>query len=134
MLNSYKKNELSEEQQEEMSDAVEEKADATRNFFLLLISGKGFQSSNAVKAIPFICFLAVLGMIYIANRHFAEQHVREIESLSRDVKTLSWEYKSLKADLMLKSTLSEVSKKVDTLGLKTLVEPPKKIIITTLDK
>jgi hypothetical protein len=30
---------------------------------------------------------------------------------------------------MLKSTQTEVAKQVDTLGLKELVEPPKKIVI-----
>jgi len=42
---------------------------------------------------------------------------------------LSWEYKSLKADLMFKSKMTEVAKKVDTLGLKELIEPPKKLIV-----
>ena len=32
---------------------------------------------------------------------------------------------------MLKSTQTEVAKRVDTLGLKELVEPPRKILIKT---
>jgi hypothetical protein len=68
-------------------------------------------------------------MVYIGNKHLAEKNVRSIDKLTREVKELSWDYKTLKADLMLKSTQSEVAKQVDTLGLKELVEPPQKIIL-----
>jgi hypothetical protein len=68
-------------------------------------------------------------MIYIGNRHFAENNIRDIDRLGREVKELSWDYKTLKADLMMKSTQTEVAKEVDTLGLKEPVEPPKKIVI-----
>ncbi|MCZ4221838.1 FtsL-like putative cell division protein [Pedobacter rhodius] len=83
----------------------------------------------ATDALPFLCFLAFLGMIYIANSHFAVNNVRRIDKLNKEVKELRWEYKSLKADLMFKSKLTEVAKKVDTLGIKELIEPPKKIIV-----
>lgn len=128
MSNSFRK-ELSEEQQEEMEIAVEEKASASRNFMKALFSGKGLSSSTAVSAVPFIAFLAFLGILYIGNRHYAENTVRQIDKLGREVKTLSWEYKSLSAELMRKSTQSEVIKKVDTLGLKELVEPPQRILL-----
>jgi len=83
----------------------------------------------ATDALPFLCFLALLGMIYIANSHFAVNNVRRIDKLNKEVKELRWEYKSLKADLMFKSKLTEVAKKVDTLGIKELIEPPKKLIV-----
>ncbi|WP_028295552.1 FtsL-like putative cell division protein [Olivibacter sitiensis] len=128
MSNNFRKG-LSEEQQEEMEMAVEEKANASQHFLKTLFSGKILSSSTAVSAVPFIGFMAFLGILYIGNRHYAENTVREIDRLSREVKTLSWEYKSLSAELMLKSTQSEVLKKVDTLGLKELVQPPQKIVI-----
>ena len=133
MLNRYKNEVLSEEQQEALQDGVEAKADESEDFLKSLFSMKGLSAARAVKAVPFIGFLALLAIIYIANRHYAENSVREIDALSKEVKSLSWEYKSLKADLMLKSTLSEVEKRVDTLGLKELVEPPKKISLQTTD-
>ncbi|WP_316736114.1 FtsL-like putative cell division protein [Pedobacter aquatilis] len=83
----------------------------------------------ATDALPFLCFLAFLGMIYIANSHFAVNNVRKIDKLNKEVKELRWEYKSMKAELMFKSKLTEVAKKVDTLGIKELIEPPKKIIV-----
>ena len=60
----------------------------------------------------------------------AVKNIREIDKLNKEVKELSWEYKSLKADLMFKSKLTEVAKKVDTLGIKELTEPPNKIVVS----
>jgi hypothetical protein len=61
----------------------------------------------------------------------AIKNIRKIDQLNKEVKELSWEYKSLKADLMFRSKLTEVAKKVDTLGIKELTEPPKKILVNS---
>jgi hypothetical protein len=66
-------------------------------------------------------------MIYIANMHMAERSIRDINKISKQVKELSWDYKTTKADLAFKSTLTEVAKRVDTLGIKESLEPPQKI-------
>ncbi|OAQ41681.1 hypothetical protein A5893_00790 [Pedobacter psychrophilus] len=82
----------------------------------------------ATEALPFVLFLSLLGMIYIGNRHSAENNIRKIEGLKKEVKELSWDFKTLKADLMFKSRQTEVIKQVDSLlGLKVSVEPPIKL-------
>lgn len=129
MANTYKKQPLSEEVQQEMQDAVEEKVSATEEFFQKLLSGGKMSSVTVVNSIPFLLFIAFLGIVYIANRHYAENTVRKISKINKEVKVLSWEFKTLKADLMLKSTQSEVLALVDTVGLKELVEPPRKIVV-----
>jgi len=107
---------------------AEEKMDS--NSFISKLFNDGLVSKEAATdALPYLCFLAFLGMIYIANSHFAVNNVRRIDKLNKEVKELRWEYKSLKADLMFRSKLTEVAKKVDTLGIKELIEPPKKIIV-----
>jgi hypothetical protein len=100
-----------------------------RTFFGKLFSEGGVSKEAATEMLPFLLFLSFLGMLYIGNSHIAMQNIRNIDKLQKEVKELSWEYKSLKADLMFKSKLTEVAKKVDTLGVKTLTEPPKKIIV-----
>jgi len=129
MANTYKKEPLSEKVQQEMQDSVEEKASATEEFFQKLLSGGKMSSVTVVNSIPFLLFLAFLGIVYIANRHYAENTVRKIAKINKEVKVLSWEFKTLKADLMLKSTQSEVLALVDTVGLRELVEPPRKIVV-----
>jgi len=127
--NVYKKQPLSEEQIEEMQDAVEEKAEVTRNFFNSLFSSEHFSSKNFVEFVPFIAFVGFLAIVYIANRHYAENSVRQIDRLSREVKEMSWDYKSLSAELMKESTQTEIAKKAEPLGLEERTAPPRKIVL-----
>ena len=73
----------------------------------------------------FVLFLSFLGIVYIANAHFAERKVRRIQSLQKEVKLLRWEYMSLKSENMYDSKLSEVKKLANEQGLK--LRKPKKI-------
>jgi hypothetical protein len=100
-------------------------------FFRKLFTEGVVSKESATEMLPFLIFISVLCMLYIANSHMAIKNIRNIDKLNKEVKELSWEYKSLKADLMFKSKLTEVAKKVDTLGIKELTEPPKKIVINS---
>jgi len=127
--NAYKRQPLSDEQQAELQETVEEKADATRSFFQSLFSTERFSSSAFVGYIPFIAFVGLLAILYIANRHYAERTIRQIDHVSKEVKEMNWDYKSLSADLMKLTTQSEIAKRVDTMGLKERKAPPKKIVV-----
>ncbi|SKB89591.1 FtsL-like putative cell division protein [Daejeonella lutea] len=130
MSNQFK-NETTEEGEveREVQPEPKEKAELPRNFFTMMFTEGVISKEAATDMLPFIIFIAFLGMIYIGNRHFAENNIRDIDRLGKEVKELSWDYKTLKADLMMKSTQTEVAKEVDTLGLQEPVEPPKKIVI-----
>ncbi|MNJ97646.1 hypothetical protein D3C87_153990 [compost metagenome] len=117
---------LKKEQPKRKEPAKEGSATA---FFRKLFVEGAVSKETATDMLPYLIFLCVLGMVYIANSHMAVKSIRDIDRLSKEVKELSWEYKSLKADLMFKSKMTEVAKKVDTLGLEELIEPPKKIIV-----
>lgn len=99
-------------------------------FFKKLFSEGGVSKEAATEMLPFLLFLSLLCMLYIANSHMAMKNIRNIDKLNKEVKELSWEYKSLKADLMFKSKLTEVARQVDTLGIKELTEPPKRIVVS----
>ena len=136
MNNQFRQN-IEEEEEELLDEPViklkspkKEKESESVNLFFKKLFIDGVVSKEAATAmLPFLIFLALLTMLYIANSHMAVKNIRDIDKLNKEVKELSWEYKSLKADLMFKSKLTEVAKKVDTLGIKELTEPPKKIII-----
>lgn len=136
MINRLKA-EILEEEELEKELIVEKKLPAGKipdNFFTLLLQKGVVSTDAATRILPFIFFVAFLAMIYIANRHMAENNIRDIDKLSKQVKELSWDYKTTKAELAFKSTLSEVEKKTDTLGLRTSVEPPQKITIPAADE
>ena len=138
-MNNQFREDIEEEQEEELQEPVlkvkkpkKEKEQESANVFFKKLFVEGVVSKEAATAMmPFLVFLSLLTMLYIANSHMAVKNIRDIDKLSKEVKELSWEYKSLKADLMFKSKLTEVAKKVDTLGIKELTEPPKKIIVSS---
>ncbi|WP_316813902.1 FtsL-like putative cell division protein [Pedobacter heparinus] len=120
------------EEEVEVQPRLKKKEPENSNAFFRKLFTEGVVSKeSATEMLPFLIFLSVLCMLYIANSHMAVKNVRNIDKLNKEVKELSWEYKSLKADLMFKSKLTEVAKKVDTLGIKELTEPPKKIVINS---
>ena len=119
-----------EEEEAEKKLIVEEKPPQTEfsdNFLTQFFSKGIINADTATNALPFVLFLALLGMIYIANRHFAEKNIRDIDKISKEVKELSWDYKTAKADLAFKSTLTQVAKQADTLGIKESMQPPQKL-------
>lgn len=125
-----------EEQEEEILEQEEIKTSRrpvkesnTIAFFRKFFTEGVISKEYATGMFPFIIFLGFLAMVYIANNHWTMKNIRDIDKLSKEIKELSWDYKTLKADLMFKSKMTEVAKKVDTLGLKELIEPPKKIVV-----
>ena len=86
-------------------------------------------SEWVLKNFPFVLFLVFLVIFYIANAHYSEKKVREIQELQGEVRELRWEYMSLKAGLMYNSMQSEVTKSVEPLGLKPMKGKPNKIIV-----
>jgi hypothetical protein len=117
-----------QEEEAEKELVVEEKSpkEISDNALWQLFT-KNVNAEKATGALPFVLFLVLLGMIYIGNMHLAEKNIRDIDKIGKEVKELSWDYKTSKADLAFKSTLSEVAKRVDTLGIKESVEPPQKL-------
>ena len=77
-----------------------------------------------VKNIPYFLFLSVLAVIYIYNGHYADKTIRNINTVSRELKELQYEYKTLKSEVMFRSKQSELAKAVADQGLKELVTPP----------
>jgi len=124
-----------EEEEAEKKLIVEEKpVKEIPDNFLSQFFAKKFNAEAATDALPFILFLAFLGMLYIGNRHLAEKNIRDIDKISKEVKELSWDYKTTKAELAYKSTLTEVAKRADTLGIKESVQPPQKITAEEVEK
>ena len=88
-----------------------------------------FERNQIVKAMPFILFLTVMIMFYIANSYYAEGVVRDIDKIKVDLKERRAEYISTKSMLMYQSKQSEVAKALLPTGVKESTEPPKKIFV-----
>jgi len=127
MSNRLREDILEEEPEKQL--IVEERpvAPNPEAFFGHLLQHGIITTDKVTRALPFIFYVAFLGMIYIANRHMAENNIRDIDKVSKEVKELGWDYKSTKAEMAFRSTLTEVAKRTDTLGIAEPVEPPQKL-------
>ena len=78
--------------------------------------------------LPFVCYLVLLGVIYISNAHASEKAVRKIEALKQEVKDTKWRSMNLQQEVMHGSIQSQIEKQVEGSGLLPLTEPPFKIV------
>lgn len=95
------------------------------------------QTSNKIKSavnygwilkhFGFLMFLALLAVIYIANGHWADNTIRNINITAKQVKDMEYEYKNLKSLEMYRSRESQVMQAAAALGLKPASEPPVKL-------
>ena len=75
-----------------------------------------------VLNISFFLFLAILAILYIANGHLTDKTIRKINTTKKEIKQLQFEYKTLKADLMLKSESINIEKAMAPYGLQVSKE------------
>jgi len=94
-----------------------------------LIDINFISSDWIINNLLFFLFLGFLGTIYIANAHYAERNVRQIQVLQKEIKDLRWQFMSIQADNMYRSKRSEIYEKVRRDGLRSSSEKIKKIVI-----
>lgn len=95
------------------------------------IGGTILTDDRITRQLPFVLFLAFLGILLIANRNWSGSTIRQIEVLQEELDELRSESITLSAKLMDASRPSEVAKKVEeaAIGLEEPVKPPQKLII-----
>jgi hypothetical protein len=76
------------------------------------------------KNLPFLYFLAGLGVVYIGNVHLAERNVRKVQSLQHELREERWRYMTIKSDLMYQSTPTMIERSVKEQDLHFLTYNP----------
>ena len=99
-----------------------------------VLSGNFLSKDSVVNVLPFLFFLTFLGICYIANGYQAEKLVRRLYKMNNEIKELRSEYITNKSDLMYVSKQSQVARATKDIGLRELVSPPKKIVISEDEK
>lgn len=82
-----------------------------------------------LRVLPFILFTSTLMLFYIANGYIAEKTIREIDKTTKEIKELRSESVTVNSELMSLSRKSVVAKKVEPMGIRQLMTPPKKILL-----
>ncbi|MFY7878550.1 MAG: FtsL-like putative cell division protein [Lacibacter sp.] len=85
---------------------------------------KWFNYQWIVKNVPFFLFLALLAVLYIANGHYADNTIRNINKTTKLLKEQQYEFKTLNGKLMFQNRLTEVSRVVESIGLRENIQQP----------
>lgn len=96
--------------------------------------GSLFNTQWLTGNMNFFLFLSLLAVLYIANGHYADNTIRNINKTQRELKDLQYEYKTVKSELMFKSEEVQVLKMAEPMGLKISNEVPQRLQIQKRDK
>jgi hypothetical protein len=96
--------------------------------FQHVLGGNFLRKEKSVRMLPYLLFLAILVMFYIANTYHAEKKEREIQALRKELKELRYEYITTRSELMHESQQSEVAIKLRGTEIKESRVPPVKVI------
>lgn len=97
-----------------------------------VMSGSFLSREKVIRMLPFIFFVTLITLFYIANGYYAEEQIRKINRIGNEIKELRSAFIITKSDLMFISKQSEVARRTAVINLKESVEPPKKIVINHL--
>ena len=82
-----------------------------------------------VNNIPYVAFVALLCIIYIANNHRAVETQRELNKQQTILKELRWRRMDIQTRLMNAGMETEMIRRGEQMGLKPLMLPAYSIII-----
>lgn len=121
------KNKLKKQEEPEESKATRPEknnvAGARRLIRFMNIFGV-FDRNQIVRAMPFILFITVLIIGYIANSYYAEKMVRDINKTKIELKEIKAEHISVQSALISDSKQSSVAKSIEPMDIKENTEPP----------
>lgn len=123
------KNKMNQLKQDKSAQVEEPEKVRKKSFGQLLDSLGVIEKERVISWIPFILYLTAFALIYISNSYYAEKNIRDIDKLTNELKELRYEYITTKSELMFRSKQSEIANKLDAIGIKESVVPPKKIVI-----
>ena len=99
-----------------------------------ILGGSFLTRGRMLHALPFLLYLFLLAMLYIANVYYSEKVVRETDDLRKELEELQYEFITSKSTLMNLQKSSELEKKLESTGIKPSTTPPGKIILDNKEK
>jgi len=86
-----------------------------------------FNKENATSMIPFVLFISAWIILYIANHQYGEKTLGKMDKLHKELIELKADFYTSNAELSDQTIQSQVTKKVEPLGLKELTSPPQRM-------
>jgi hypothetical protein len=82
-----------------------------------------------ISNIPYVAFVVLLCIIYIANNHRAVETQRELNKQQQVLKELRWRHMDIKTRLMNAGMETEMIRRGEQMGLKPLMLPAYSIVV-----
>jgi hypothetical protein len=100
-----------------------------------VLGGSVLASEKVTKQLPFVFFVAFLGIGLITNRYWTEKTIRKMEMVRDSLKEYKAESVIHETELMYINRPSEVTKRVieRKIDLIEPVEPPKRVVVKKLE-
>ena len=124
--NKYKAGNRMKHRQEKVQDD-KKRSTAIGRYLQSVLDGTVLDNGKKIVSLPYVLLLTLLALLYIGNNYYAQQNIREMNQLEKDIKELRFEYRTINSNLMFESKQSEVARKLKGTGIKESTEPPKKI-------
>lgn len=118
-----KSNKIFEPQVEAKKKSV--KNDGLTGKIIKNVLGGDLISAGTFKFFRYLLYLGLLAFIYIANNYYAENNIRQISKLRKELKELRYEYINEKTNLMQIEKQSQIAKKLEKSGIKKNDQPVK---------
>ena len=94
-----------------------------------IIQGTILTRQRVVNQLPFLIYMVLIAVLYIANSYNADKVIIETTRIKKENEEYRYAYISTHFKLMNISRQSELASKLVANGLKELKVPPRKIII-----
>ena len=88
-----------------------------------------FRAANLIENLPFIFFIGMIGLIYIANSHYAEKQSRKIRKVEAEVQSLKRQHMQVLSTLMHEKKHTRIESEVKQLGLLPPQSRPYRIVV-----
>jgi hypothetical protein len=92
-----------------------------------VLGGEYLTRESVIRNIPYLLFITVLALFYIANIYSTERLYKDIERTKSELKELRYRYITTRSALMFQSRQSNISVKAQKFGLRETKIPPYKI-------
>ncbi len=92
-----------------------------------VLNGNFLARENVIRNMPFMFYVVLLMVLYIAYGYYAERTVRELHNVDVELKDMRSDYISKRAELEKTEKQSQVAEDIEMLGLKESRVPPTKI-------
>ena len=114
----------------EFIDHKEETKDYRKSRFRDIVDGSLLTREKVVKQLPFVLFLTMIIILYIANRYHAEKLVRRTLKMQIELKELRAESISTASELEYISRQSQVARLINerNMDLKQSEKPPYQMV------